>query len=188
MLFGYARVSTDEQDTRMQLDALRKAGCDAKNIFEEVASGAKAERKELQRMLERLRSGDVVVVWKLDRLARSLKQLITTAEKLEELGVELRSITENIDTTSPSGKFHFHLFGALGEFERELLRQRVKEGMQAARRLGRIGGKKKSLGERELKKARTLLESGKYSTSEVATELNVSRVTLWRSLKEESAT
>lgn len=121
MLLGYARVSTDEQDTRLQRDALTRAGCE--RIYEEKASGAKENRPELTKLLDHARNGDVVIVWKLDRLARSLTQLITTATLLADRGVELRSVTEQIDTTSPSGKLTFHLFAALAEFERDLIRQ-----------------------------------------------------------------
>jgi DNA invertase Pin-like site-specific DNA recombinase len=134
MLLGYARVSTDEQDTRLQRDALTRAGCE--RIYEEKASGAKENRPELTKLLDHARTGDVVIVWKLDRLARSLTQLITTATLLAERGVELRSMTEQIDTTSPSGKLTFHLFAALAEFERDLIRQRVNAGLTAARGRG----------------------------------------------------
>ena len=142
MRLGYARVSTDAQDTHLQLDALRRAKCS--RIYEEKASGAKADRPELMRLLDNARKGDVVIVWKLDRLARSLRQLIDTAVLFHERGVELQSLTEHLNTTTPNGKLTFHLFAALAEFERDLLRQRVHAGLTAARRRGRIGGRTES--------------------------------------------
>ena len=126
---GYARVSTDAQETHLQLDALQRAKCS--RIYQEKASGATAERPELLRLLDNARQGDVVIVWKLDRLARSLRQLIDTMALFHERGVELQSLTENINTTTPSGKLTFHLFAALAEFERDLLRQRVNAGLQS---------------------------------------------------------
>src|SRR4029077_3530028 len=126
--------------------------------------------------------GDVVIVWKLDRLARSIRQLLDTAALLSERGVELHSLTENINTTTPTGKLTFHLFAALGEFERDILRQRVNAGLKAARRRGRVGGRPKSLTETDLKKARALLRSGDYTKAEIAAELVVGRHTLWRHL------
>src|SRR5215510_1605475 len=179
---GYARVSTDAQETHLQLDALHRAKC--RRIYQEKASGAKADRPELLRLLDNARKGDVVIVWKLDRLARSLRQLIDTMALFHERGVELQSLTENINTTTPSGKLTFHLFAALAEFERDLLRQRVNAGLQAARRRGRIGGRPKALGEADLKKARALLRSGDYTKVQVAKELQVSRHTLWRALSQ----
>jgi DNA invertase Pin-like site-specific DNA recombinase len=133
--FGYARVSTDAQETHLQMDALKRAK--GSRIYQEKASGAKAERLELMRLLDNARKGDVVIVWKLDRLARSLRQLIDTTVLLNERGVELHSLTENINTTTPSGKLTFHLFASLAEFERDILRQRVNAGLKAAGRRGR---------------------------------------------------
>ena len=161
-----ARVSTDAQETHLQLDALQRAKCS--RIYEEKASGATADRPELLRLLDHARQGDVVIVWKLDRLARSLRQLIDTAVLFHERGVELQSLTENINTTTPSGKLTFHLFAALAEFERDLLRQRVTAGLQAARQRGRVGGRPKALTADDLKKARALLRSGEYTKVEVA--------------------
>lgn len=178
MKIGYARVSSDIQETDLQMDALKRAKC--VRIYEEKASGAKADRPELMKLLDNARKGDVVVVWKLDRLARSLRQLIDTAVLLNERGVELHSLTENINTTTPTGKLTFHLFAALAEFERDILRQRVNAGLAAARRRGRIGGRPKALNESDMKKARALLRSGEYTRVQVAAELKVSRHTLWR--------
>jgi DNA invertase Pin-like site-specific DNA recombinase len=161
MKIGYARVSTDIQETDLQMDALKRAKC--VRVYEEKASGAKADRPELMRLLDNARKGDVVVVWKLDRLARSLRQLIDTAVLLNERGVELLSLTENINATTPTGKLTFHLFAALAEFERDILRQRVNAGLAAARRRGRVGGRPKALNENDMKKARALLRSGEYT-------------------------
>jgi DNA invertase Pin-like site-specific DNA recombinase len=182
MNIGYARVSTDAQETHLQMDALKSAKCT--RVYQEKASGAKIDRPELRRLLDNARQGDVVIVWKLDRLARSLRQLIDTTVMLNERGVELHSLTENINTTTPSGKLTFHIFAALSEFERDILRQRVNAGLKAARRRGRVGGRPKALGDAELKKARALLRSGDYTKVQVAKELDVSRHTLWRALME----
>ena len=164
------------------MDALKRAKCS--RIYQEKASGAKTERPELMRLLDSARKGDVVIVWKLDRLARSLRQLIDTTVLLNERGVELHSLTENINTTTPSGKLTFHLFASLAEFERDILRQRVNAGLKAARRRGRVGGRPKSLNDDDLKKARALLRSGDYTKVQVAKELEVSRHTLWRALSQ----
>ena len=180
MKIGYARVSTDDQETDLQIDALKKANCE--RIYQEKASGAKADRPELMKMLDNARKGDVVVVWKLDRLARSIRQLLDTAAMLEKRGVELCSLTEQINTATPGGRLTFHLFAALAEFERDILRERVNAGLKAARKRGRVGGRPPSLTEADLKKARALLRSGDYTKSQVAQELGVGRHTLWRRL------
>jgi len=184
MKIGYARVSTDTQETDLQMDALKRANCT--HVYREKTSGAKAERPELMKLLDTARKGDVVIVWRLDRLARSLRQPIDTTVLLNEHGVELHSLTENINTTTPSGKLTFHIFAALAEFERDILRQRVNAGLKAARRRGRVGGRPKALGEADLKKARALLRSGHYTKVQVAGELEVSRHTLWRALSQEA--
>ena len=180
MKIGYARVSTDAQETHLQMDALKRAKC--ARVYQEKVSGAKTERPELMKLLDNARKGDIVIVWKLDRLARSLRQLIDTTVLLNERGVELHSLTEEINTTTPSGKLTFHLFAALAEFERDILRQRVNAGLKAARSRGRVGGRPKALSEADLKKARTLLCSGDYTKVQVAEDLEVSRHTLWRAL------
>ena len=186
MQIGYARVSTDEQETHLQIDALKAAGAD--RIYREKASGAKAERPELMRMLDHARKGDVVIVWKLDRLGRSLLHLIETINLLHARGVQLRSLTENlIDTTTASGKFVFGIFGLMAEFERDMLRQRTLAGLAAARQRGRFGGRPSSLKPQDLKKARALLRSGDYSRAQIAEDLGVSRHTLWRALVKEAA-
>ena len=184
MKIGYARVSTYAQETDLQMDALKRVKC--ARLYQEKGSGAKTERPELMRLLDNARKGDVVIVWKLDRLARSLRQLIDTTVLLNERGVELHSLTENINTTTPSGKLTFHIFAALAEFERDILRQRVNAGLMAARRRGHVGGRPKSLAEADLKKARALLRSGDYTKVQVARELQVSRHTLWRALAQEA--
>jgi DNA invertase Pin-like site-specific DNA recombinase len=186
MKIGYARVSTDAQETHLQMDALSRAKC--ARVYQEKVSGSKTERPELMKLLDTARKGDVVIVWKLDRLARSLRQLIDTTVMLNERGVELHSLTENIETTTPSGKLTFHIFAALAEFERDILRQRVNAGLKAARRRGRVGGRPKALDEADLKKARALLLSGEYSKVQVADELEVSRHTLWRALSADDKT
>jgi DNA invertase Pin-like site-specific DNA recombinase len=180
MKIGYARVSTDAQETHLQIDALKQARCT--RIYQEKVSSAKAERPELMKLLDNARKGDVVIVWKLDRLARSIRQLLDTTALLSERGVELHSLTENINTTTPTGKLTFHIFAALAEFERDILRQRVNAGLKAARRRGRFGGRPRSHTDADLKKARALLRSGDYTKAEIAAELGVGRHTLWRHL------
>ena len=185
MLLGYARVSTDDQETHLQIDALKAAGCE--RIYEETASGAKADRPEFMRLLDNAREGDVMIVWKMDRLGRSLLHLIETVNLLNARGVQLRSLTENlIDTTSPCGKLVFGIFGLMAEFERDMLRQRTVAGLAAARKRGRVGGRPKSISVDDLKKAQALLRYGDYTRGEVAKEIGVSRHTLWRALSREN--
>jgi DNA invertase Pin-like site-specific DNA recombinase len=143
MLIGYARVSTQEQTLNLQQDALHNAGCN--KIFTDTASGAKTERKGLDEALTYVRKGDILVVWRLDRLGRSLPHLITTMTDLENRGIGFKSLTENIDTTTSGGKLIFHIFGALAEFERNLIRERTQAGLIAARARGLTGGKPKAL-------------------------------------------
>ena len=147
MFIGYARVSTQDQTPQLQLDALKVAGCE--RSFVEKASGAQRDRPELQAALGYMRSGDTLVVWKLDRLARSLKQLIETVESLENKKIGFRSLTENIDTTTPGGRLTFHLFAALAEFERSIIKERTMAGLAAARSRGRKGGRPPSLNAKE---------------------------------------
>src|SRR3954466_11684681 len=141
MLIGYARVSTNDQTLDLQQDALTKAGCE--KIFTDTVSGATTERKGLDQALTKLRAGDTLTVWRLDRLGRSLPHLITTITSLEKQGIGFKSLTENIDTTTSGGKLIFHIFGALAEFERNLIRERTLAGLEAARARGRTGGKPK---------------------------------------------
>lgn len=180
MLLGYARVSTDEQTTRMQLDALEAAGCE--RTFSERASGAAAERPVLAELLSHSRNGDTLVVWRLDRLGRSLPHLIETVQKLESEGVGLRSLTEGIDTTRPNGRLIFHLFGALAQFERELIRERTMAGLAAARARGRKGGRPPKLSAEKLRVAQRLLKDPESTVSEVARTLGVHRSTLHKAL------
>jgi DNA invertase Pin-like site-specific DNA recombinase len=176
MLIGYARVSTDDQDTRLQTDALEKAGC--KRIFREKASGAKADRPELVRLVDTLRKGDVLVVWKLDRLGRSLAHLIELVSELEKSGVGFRSLTDNIDTTTASGRMFFHMMGALAQFERDLIRERTMAGLVAARAQGRFGGRPKSLKPSDFETARAAIAAGE-DMQVVARRVGVARSTLY---------
>lgn len=178
MRIGYARVSTHDQSTNLQLDCLEKAGCE--RVFHETASGAETERPELIKALGFARSGDVIVVWKLDRLARSMKQLIATVELLKERGIALESLTEKIETSSPQGKLEFGIFASLAEFERALIRERVNAGLQAARLRGRRGGRPR-VGEEKLAPASALLKAG-YSTARAAKAAGIGRATLCRHL------
>ena len=178
MLIGYARVSTDDQNLELQRDALLEAGCE--RIYEDTLSGARAERPGLAQAIKALRSGDTLVVWRLDRLARSLKNLIALSEELDDAGVGLRSIQESIDTKSSSGKLFFHLMGALGEFERNLIRERTKAGLDAARARGKVGGRPRSLIDADLIAAKALLGSEDLSVVEVAKRVGVSPATLYR--------
>jgi DNA invertase Pin-like site-specific DNA recombinase len=180
MLIGYARVSTLDQDLALQLDALKEAGCE--KLFTEKASGAQRDRPQLAAALEYMRSGDTLVVWKLDRLARSLKQLIETVEGLGEKGMGLRSLTEAIDTTTSGGKLIFHIFGALSEFERGVIRERTRAGLDAARARGRTGGRPPALNHQDLAMAKTLLRDPSITVEQVARRLGVVPSTLYRHL------
>ncbi len=178
MLVGYARISTQDQNPALQVTALQKAGCE--RVFVETASGAVADRPELVAALAFLRAGDTLVVWKLDRLARSLRQLIETVHDLKARGIKFTSLTEALDTNTASGELFFHIFGALGEFERALIRERTRAGLAAALARGRKGGRPKSLSESDLAAARQLLRDPMISVKEVAGRLNVSDSTLYR--------
>jgi len=177
MLIGYARVSTQDQNPQLQSDALEQAGCE--RIFTDKASGAIAERTALREALAFARSGDTIVVWKLDRLARSLKQLISTVEELENRGVGFRSITEAIDTTTSGWRLVFHIFGALAEFERSIIRERTKAGVEAAAQRGRKGGRPPALSDADHASAKALLRDPSIPIKEVAKRLGVSVSTLY---------
>jgi DNA invertase Pin-like site-specific DNA recombinase len=181
MLIGYARISTQEQTLNLQQDALTKAGCT--KIFTDTASGAKTERIGLEEALNYVRKGDTLVVWRLDRLGRSLPHLITTMTDLEEQGIGFKSLTENIDTTTSGGKLIFHIFGALAEFERNLIRERTQAGLTAARARGRIGGRPRTLTPRQILIAQSLYDDPKNSIQEICRTLKISKVTLYRSIK-----
>ncbi len=183
-LIGYARVSTAEQDTALQTDALRKAGCE--RVFEDTASGAKADRPGLADALAYLRNGDVLAVWRLDRLGRSMPHLIETIGALEARGVGFRSLTEAIDTTTPGGRLIFHVFGALGQFERDLIRERTKAGLSAAAARGRKGGRKPVITADKLQQARKHIANG-INVREAATRLKVSKTALYAALQSTSA-
>ncbi len=178
MLIGYARVSTQDQNSQLQLDALEKAGCE--RIFEEKASGAQRERPALNEALTFLREGDTLVVWKLDRLARSLRQLIDTIEALEERGIGFRSVTESIDTTTSGGRLVFHIFGALAEFERSIIRERTTAGLASARARGRLGGRPRAMSPEDIAAAKTLLANSEISVKEIARRQGVSVSTLYK--------
>ena len=180
MRIGYARVSGDSQTTEPQIDALRAAGCE--RIFQETASGAQRDRPQLMAALDYLREGDQIVVWRLDRMARSLKQLLETVEDLEARKVGLLSLTENIQTDSVSGKLVFHIFAALAEFERNLIRQRTQNGLAVARKMGRVGGRPSLLTQTSLRAARAMLADDGLTVAEVAARLNVAVSTLYRHL------
>jgi len=178
---GYARVSTDDQDLSLQLDALQSAGC--AKVFRDTASGAKADRPGLTQALDYVRAADTLVVWRLDRLGRSLTQLIALMTQLQERGVGFRSLTEQIDTTASGGKLIFHIFGALAEFERNLIRERTMAGLQAARARGRQGGRPKLLDtDRKVQMAQQLHRDPTNSIEDICTTLGVSRATLYRYL------
>src|SRR5437588_7311427 len=178
---GYARVSTFEQILDLQRDALTAAGCD--RIFTDTMSGSRSDRPGLEQALDYLRAGDVLVVWRLDRLGRSLKYLIEVMTKLDERGIGFRSLTEQIDTTTSGGKLIFHVFGALAEFERDIIRERTQAGLAAARARGRMGGRPKKLETpAKVAMARALHADKTHSIAEICTSVGVSRATLYRYL------
>lgn len=178
MNFGYARVSTDDQITEAQLDALKASGCE--RVFEEHASGSRWDRPELHRMLDQLRTGDVVVVWKLDRLSRSLKDLLSIMEKIDSAGAGFRSLTEAIDTTTPAGRMMMQMVGVFAEFEREMIRERTRAGLERARKKGRHPGRKPKLSEDQRQEIRDLVKSGKRTEAEAARLFGVHRSTISR--------
>ena len=184
MYIGYARVSTQDQTLDLQKDALEKIGCT--KIFTDTASGAKAERKGLEEALGYVREGDILVVWRLDRLGRSLKHLIETITELNNKKIGFKSIQENIDTTTSGGKLVFHIFGALAEFERDIIRERTNAGLTAARARGRLGGRPKAKSLNTPKKVATaqeLYNNKKITIDEICKMLNISRATLYRYIK-----
>jgi DNA invertase Pin-like site-specific DNA recombinase len=181
MLIGYARVSTQDQTLNLQQDALEKAGCT--KIFTDTASGAKQERKGLEDALSYVRAGDTLVVWRLDRLGRSLKDLIEKLTELHNRNIGFKSLTENIDTTTPGGKLIFHIFGALAEFERDLIKERTNAGLQAARGRGRKGGRPQVLTEKKVAIARALYADKHNTINDICNTLNIGRTTLYRYLK-----
>ena len=185
MLIGYARVSTLDQDTALQTDALRAAGCD--RIFEEKASGAKEDRPELTRALDVARPGDLLVVWKLDRLARSLKQLVLVLDDLNRRGIGFRCVAPAIDTTTPEGRLLYSITGAFAEFERALIQQRTKAGLKSALARGRKGGRPKSLTPEDVAAVKAMLTDPTISVAAVAERFGVSRPTIYKYLPEARA-
>ena len=179
MLIGYARISTRSQNLDAQRDALVDAGCD--RIFEEIASGARTDRPVLAEAIDYARTGDTIVCMKLDRVARSLSHLTGLMTMLEERQIGFRSLTEALDTTSPGGRLVFHIFGAIAQFERDLIISRTKSGLAAARKRGRVGGRPLSMTPEKLNAARRLLKSG-TPAREVASAIGVSVPTLYRHL------
>jgi len=177
MLIGYARVSTQDQNLTLQIDALTKVGC--QKIFDDAISGSRSDRPGLSRAMEVLREGDTLVVWKLDRLGRSVKQLVDLVGVLHNQAVEFKSLTEGIDTSTPSGRFFFHVMASLAEMERELIVERTRAGLEAARRLGRKGGRKRRMTDSKIESAKKLLASG-VPPRDVAKDLGVSVPTLYR--------
>lgn len=185
MKIGYARVSTKEQSLALQEDALQKEGC--KKIYSERVSGKKADRPKLREMVGQLRKGDVVVVWKLDRLGRSLRDLVDLVSNFQDTGVGFKSLQDNIDTTTPAGKLTFHLFAALAEFERDIISSRTRAGLDAARARGRKGGRPRGLSKKAQDKARlaeSLYREKERSISEICDHLGISKPTLYRYLRD----
>ena len=178
MLIGYARVSTTDQNLNLQNDALRGAGCE--RLFADTASGASVERPGLVAVLHECRPGDTLIVWKLDRLGRSLPHLVETVRELRERGVGFRSLQEQLDTTTPGGTLIFHIFDALAEFERDLIRERTKAGLAAARARGRTGGRPRGVDLKKKKAALALKREGGHSVREVCEIVGISRNTYYK--------
>jgi DNA invertase Pin-like site-specific DNA recombinase len=181
MLIGYARVSTQDQDVAAQIAALKTSGCEL--IFQEKASGGRWDRPELHRLLGQLRKGDVLVVWKLDRLSRSLKDLLNLMEKITNVGAGFRSLTEAIDTTSPGGRMMMQIVGTFAEFERVMLRERTRSGLDAARKQGRVGGRRPKLKTHQQKEIIYLIDSGQKNAADAARLFNVHPSTVSRLLQ-----
>ena len=180
MLIGYARVSTQDQNADLQVDALERAGCE--RIYTDHASGAKASRPQLDRMLEALRKGDTVVVWKLDRLGRSTLNLAALLERFREQEIGFRSLTEQMDTTTPGGVLVFNVFAAVAQLERDMIRERTKAGVMAARARGRKGGRPRKLTKKDEIMIRELYESRSVTIKEIAAKFNVGRTTIYKAI------
>jgi len=181
MLIGYARVSTHDQTLHSQRDALQKAGCE--QIFTDQVSGTKVERKGLSEALSHLRSGDTLVVWRLDRLGRSLRHLIDTITELHKRGVGFKSLQENIDTTTSGGKLVFHIFGALAEFEREIIRERTRAGLDSARSRGKVGGRPKALTPKQVQMLSNMAADKFLAVADICKTLGIGRTTFYRYVK-----
>ena len=178
MNIGYARVSTQDQNLDLQNDSLKSAGCE--KIYTDKMSGAKTDRPGLEKILGFIRKGDTLVVWKLDRLGRSLKHLIQVMQLLDERGIYFKSVQESLDTSTPGGKLIFHVFGALAEFERDIIRERTLAGLAAARARGRAGGRPRKLSKKQVEMAKTLMADPSRSIGEICETLSVSKATLYR--------
>lgn len=181
MIIGYARVSTQEQNLQMQLDALSEYGCE--KVYAEKASGGNTSRPELDKLLENLRRGDTVVIWKLDRLGRSLRHLIELVSSFDLQGIGLVSLKENIDTTTATGKLIFNIFAALAEFERDIIRERTNAGLQSARARGRIGGRKKALNESQVKMLVQMSSDKTLSIADICRQFGISKASYYNYLK-----
>ena len=181
MKIGYARVSTEDQNLDLQIDALTKAGCEM--IYKEKISGSTTERPELQNALNYIRTNDILTVWRLDRLGRSLKDLINIVRSLQEKNVNFQCLQEGFDTSTPGGKLVFHIFGALAEFEREIIRERTKAGLVAARSRGRVGGRPTKITPELVAKAKALHKDLYITPKEIASTLSISRSLLYKALK-----
>ena len=181
MLIGYARISTQDQKLALQLDALKAAGC--KKVYKDTASGVKEDRKGLLEAIEYARKGDCLVVWKLDRLGRSLKQLIEIITRLNDAGIGLKSLQESIDTTTSGGELIFHLFGSLAEFERDIIRERTQAGLTAARARGRKGGRPRIMDAKKIQLAKAMLKDKNNSIADICRTLTISKATLYRYLR-----
>jgi len=181
MLIGYARVSTLDQNPDLQLDALKEAGC--KKIFTDKSSGSVQERPELDKLKGMLREGDTLVIWKLDRLSRSLKHLIEWMEFLDREGVQLKSIQDSIDTSTAMGKFIFHVFGALGQLEKDIIRERTMAGLSSARARGRIGGRPRKLDPKKVKRVQEMYDKKEMTVKEICEWAGISKATLYKYIK-----
>jgi DNA invertase Pin-like site-specific DNA recombinase len=179
MNIGYARVSTIDQNLDLQVDALNKANCE--RIFQEKVTGTKIERQQLQEAIDYARTDDVLIVWKLDRLGRSLKDLLTIVTELEKRQIGLKSLHENIDTTTPTGKLIFHIFASLAEFEKDIIRERTNAGLSSARERGRCGGRPKSLTDKQVNLLKSLYSDKKTPVTDIAKLLNISIKTIYNS-------
>ena len=180
MQIGYARVSTLDQNLDLQLDALKQVGCE--KIFQEKITGTKIKREQLQNAIDYLRAGDVLVVWKLDRLGRSLKDLLLIVNEMNQKGIGLKSLHENIDTTTSTGKLIFHIFASLAEFEKDVIKERTNAGLKAARARGRVGGRPKKLSDKQMNLLKTLHQDKDTSIADISKILGISKKTVYNYL------
>lgn len=184
MLIGYARISTDDQKLNLQFDALKKAGCE--KIYQDIMSGSAISRPGLDKLLDNVREGDTVIIWRLDILSRSLKELIDTVNLFQKKNIQLKSLQENIDTNSSAGKLIFHVFGAMAEFERNIIRDRTNAGLAAARARGRVGGRPTKLSAEKIKLVLKLYHEQQHSTAEICKMMDISGPTLYQYIKKYS--